>query len=38
MHRHVKIAAIIAIVAVFGFIAGRYVMISQDARYDADHP
>jgi len=38
MHRHVKLLAIIGVIAILGFIAGRYVMITQVAHYDATHP
>jgi hypothetical protein len=38
MHRHVKLFAVACVLVAIGFVAGRYVMINQAARYDADHP
>lgn len=38
MHRHVKLFAIACILVAIGFVAGRYIMITNVAQYDATHP
>jgi len=38
MHRHVKLVTIACILLAVGFVAGRYVMWNEAAKYDATHP
>ncbi|CAA2142714.1 hypothetical protein HYPP_03736 [Hyphomicrobium sp. ghe19] len=38
MHRHVRLFAIACILIAIGFVAGRYIMYNEAARYDATHP
>lgn len=38
MHRHVKIFTVACILIAIGFVAGRYVMYTNVAHYDGDHP
>lgn len=38
MQRHHKILAVIVIAVALTFVAGRYVMWDDAARYDASHP
>jgi|UPI00031C286A hypothetical protein len=38
MHRHVKILTVACILIAIGFVAGRYIMYTDVAHYDGDHP